>query len=204
MVNLDWRVESRAGVSLVTLVVENPTPTPRRVRVANRLDGPIRPPRREGVPEAGWDDGGFEGVVAAGATRALGYACPAPPAEPPAELVWTERAGETERAGKTEDRDGGPVASEATPEGVVRALGTARPPADAVPASLPEPRSASAIPDAVASWLTAVEERAADDDGDGDELTADDSAALDAVAHRIEALRSRESEPSPADSGRSP
>ena len=128
MVTLDCRAESRAEISLVTLVVENSTETARRVRVANRLDGPVWPPRREGVPEAGWDDGGFEGVVAPGASRALGYASPAPPADPPAELVWTERAGETEaeRSPDTFDDD-------ATPEGIVRALGDPRPPADAVP-----------------------------------------------------------------------
>ncbi|WP_135829836.1 DUF7857 domain-containing protein [Halorussus halobius] len=126
MVDLDWRVESRADVSLVTLVVENPTATPRRVRVANRLSGPVRPPRREGVPEAGWDEGGFEGVVPADATLPLGYASPAPPDEPPVELVWGERAGSA-------DRDCERTVPDESPDGVVRALGDARPPADAVP-----------------------------------------------------------------------
>jgi len=134
MVDLDWRVESRADVSLVTLVVDNPTATPRRVRVANRLDGPVRPPRSEGVPESGWDDGGFEGVVPAGGTRPLGYASPAPPDEPPVELVWTERAGSTVSADSERER----AVSEESPEGVVRALGDARPPADAVPTASPD------------------------------------------------------------------
>ena len=134
MVNLDCRAESRAGISLVTLVVENPTKIARRVRVANRLDGPVWPPRREGVPEAGWDDGGFEGVVAPGEFRAWGYACPASAEEPPAEVVWTERAGETERTRRTERAgDSDSFADERTPEGVVRKLGDPRPPADAVP-----------------------------------------------------------------------
>jgi hypothetical protein len=146
MVNLDWCVESRAGVTLVELTVENPTEVARRVRVANRLDGPLWPPRREGVPEAGWDDGGFEGVVPPGDRRALGFASPstptssappASPAEPPVELVWTERAGRTERPENTEST------VEATPEGVVRALGDARPPADAVPTPS---RNADAVP----------------------------------------------------------
>ena len=159
MVSLDWRVDSRDGVALVELTVTNPTDAARRVRVANRLDGPVWPPRREGVPEAGWDDGGFEGVVAPGGRRALGYASPIPAADfpgtdsgtdasvadSPAEIVWTERAGETERAdaaaesaaaasvGLSAVESGAVSEVEPTPEGVVRALGDARPPADAVP-----------------------------------------------------------------------
>lgn len=155
MVNLDWRVESRAGISLVTLVVENPTDAAQRVRVANLLDGPVWPPRREGIPEAGWDDGGFEGVVGPGESRSLGYATPATPAEPtpteepsaepsvepptdstepPAELVWTERGGETEQPRETEaEIESATFEDETTPEGVVRSLGDPRPPADAVP-----------------------------------------------------------------------
>ena len=135
MVSLDWRVDSRDGVTLVELTVTNPTDAARRVRIANRLDGTVWPPRRQGVPEAGWDDGGFEGVVAPGGRRALGYATPASAADPPVEIVWTERAGEFE---STRDRDFERATEsnstiDATPEGVVRALGDARPPADAVP-----------------------------------------------------------------------
>jgi hypothetical protein len=121
----------------VELVVRNPTAIARRFRIGNRLDGPVWPPRREGVPAAGWDDGGYEGVVEAEDRRALGYASPLQsgespaeaedspaeaPSEPPAELVWTERAGDSESPD-----------AEATPEEVVRSLGDPRPPADAVP-----------------------------------------------------------------------
>jgi hypothetical protein len=138
MVELDSRVETRDGVALVELVVRNPTATARRFRVGNLLDGPLWPPRSRGVPEAGWDDGGFESVVPAEDRRALGYASPVSDgaksdslAEPPAEIVWTERAGETEA------ENDAPFAAEetpeATPEGVVRSLGDHRPPADAVP-----------------------------------------------------------------------
>lgn len=209
-VDLDWRVEPQAGVALVALVVANPTPAPRRVRVANRLDGPVHPPRREGVPEAGWDDGGFEGVVAPGATRPLGYACPAEPAEPPVEVVWTERAAATERGygGKAEDAvadEPTAIDDDPTPESVVRALGTARPPADAVPtgapasgtagpsdADAPATDTASAdadLPDPVASWLAGVAERATRRNDGTPAPTDDDRAALAAAARRIEALR---------------
>ncbi|MFC4448622.1 hypothetical protein [Halorussus aquaticus] len=216
MVELDCRAESHAGVTLVELVVRNPSTTARRVRVGNRLDGPVWPPRREGVPAAGWDDGGFEGVVAAEDRRALGYATPAsaesavevePPTEverpaedrPPAELVWTERAGESEG-----EADSDTFGDDATPEGVVRALGDPRPPADAVPAaeSNPERETAtpeSPIPGAVEAWLSAVEARA---EGETDSVvpsqpTPEHVAALAAVARRVERLRARRSRRSP-------
>jgi hypothetical protein len=195
MLELDSRVETRAGVALVELVVRNPTATARRFRVGDRLDGPVWPPRREGVPAAGWDDGGFEGVVAAEDRRALGYASPVSssdgPPRPAAELVWTERAGDSE----TPD-------SKATPEAVVRSLGDPRPPADAVPT----PRSgrpersetggtsnpAHRIPDPVESWLAAVEERADESSATSDpdpNPDPDDRRALGAVARRIDRLR---------------
>jgi hypothetical protein len=200
MVELDSRVETRTGVALVELVVRNPTATARRFRVGNRLDGPVWPPRREGVPTAGWDDGGFEGVVAAEDRRALGYASPVssdestaeaetspdePPSEPPAELVWTERAGDSESPD-----------SDATPEGVVRSLGDPRPPADAVPApgfgesERSEAGSASnpapEIPDPVESWFASIEERT---DENSDTPGPEDRRALGAIVRRIDRLR---------------
>ncbi|WP_135806053.1 DUF7857 domain-containing protein [Halorussus marinus] len=183
MVDLDWRVEAQAGVSLVELTVHNPGRTARRVRVANRLDGAVWPPRREGVAAAGWDDGGFEGVVAAGGRRALGYASPAAPTEPPAEVVWTERAGVAEPADRS--------ALRATPDGVVRTLGAARPPADAVP----RPTEPDPVPDAVESWLGALDDRST-------APTAAEREALEVVARRAGALadRSADERPSPGDS----
>jgi hypothetical protein len=233
MVELDWQVERGAGVALVELVVRNPADAARRVRVGNRLPGPVWPPRREGVPAAGWDDGGFEGVVAARDRRALGYASPVPTDEsdrnpeavdidtadhdpvgdPPAELVWSERAGAS--ASETDD-----FADEATPEGVVRALGDPRPPADAVPAaeatgerdgppadapvSEPPPPDA-VVPEPVDAWLSAVEARA-DDESEPPTPTLADRAALGAVAARIETLRNadRPQRPPSDSAGRSP
>ncbi|UPW01963.1 hypothetical protein M0R88_07670 [Halorussus gelatinilyticus] len=210
MLELDSHVERREGIALVNLVVRNPTDAPRRVRVGNRLDGPVWPPRCEGVPAAGWDDGGFEGVVAARDRRALGYASPVtaerddePAVSPPAELVWTERAGASESGTET-----GSFADAETPEGVVRALGDPRPPADAVPVA--EPRSAadpaadadplvpdesetdSSVPEPVEAWLSAVEERAdADARESGPDLRPADRNAVGTVADRIDALRRR-------------
>ncbi len=170
MVTLRWTTDERDAVTLVELVVENSTETPVRIRIGNRLDGEVWPPRSEGVPDAGWDDGGFEGVVGAGERLSLGYASPSIPTdtpntqkqpesdEPPAEIVWTERAAEprprTQPGGFGLDGRDVSMTIEPTATGVVRALGDSRPPADAVPLpNRPE------LPDAVKTWLSAVETR---------------------------------------------
>jgi hypothetical protein len=89
--DLDARVTTAAGVTFVAVRLRNPHPVAQRVRLANRLDGPVLPPRTEGVPEAGWDETGVTAVVPADGTRALGYACPAPPTESPVVLAERER-----------------------------------------------------------------------------------------------------------------
>jgi len=115
MATLDWHVTEEGGVTLVSLVVESETAE--RVRVTNCLDGPVWPPRRQGVPEEGWDEEGYEGTVEAGGRLLLGYASPADPAEPPARVT---------SLGPAED-----VAA-ATAREVVRTLGDPTPPRDAV------------------------------------------------------------------------
>lgn len=116
--HLSTWTETAGESTLVAAVIRNDDPGPQRVRVTNRLDGPVWPPRVHGVPAAGWDDGGFEGVVAGDDLLALGYATPAEPADPPAELAWVEPAGESE--------------PETTARSVVRERGDPRPPADVV------------------------------------------------------------------------
>ena len=122
MVEFDCTASGHDGVTLVTVHLRD-IDVPTRVRVQNRLDGPVWPPRSEGVPEAGWTDTGFAGVVGKG-SHALGYATPAPPTGDPAELV---------EAVPEPDSDPVWTATE-TPDDVVRRLGDAAPPADAVPA----------------------------------------------------------------------
>jgi hypothetical protein len=117
----DWSVDEVADVSLIELSVHNPTAVDRRVRVESRLDGPVLPPRDGSVPEAGWDERGYAGVVPAGERLALGFAVPAPPTEPPVSVSDEGRATDEER--------------EATAADAVRALGPADPPADAIPAA---------------------------------------------------------------------
>lgn len=129
MVTIDATALTHDGVTLVTAILEG-GPVPTRVTLRNRLDGPVWPPRRAGEPVAGWTDDGYEGVVPADETVALGYACPAPPEgetdDPPLDVVSTERAP-----------DGGDGAFD-SPSAVLRGLGGPAPPRDAVPLPAPE------------------------------------------------------------------
>jgi len=211
----DWSVTSldgHEGVALVTVDLRNPSPVDRGVRVRNRLDGPVLPPRRAGVPDPGWDETGFEGIVAADGRRTLGYACPAPVERPPVTVV---------DEGRADGMESDPAAA------AVRDLGDPRPPSDAIPGSTAvddgrdesgEPTDPNAVdgdpvPPAVESWLAAVEDRI----GRGERLTngsveattaaleADDAAAvtvldaqlsadaaaLEAVAERVASLADR-------------
>ncbi|POG56798.1 DUF7857 domain-containing protein [Haloferax marisrubri] len=145
----DIDVTADDGVALVSVRVDNDAPVARRVRLRNRLDGPVLPPRRAGVPEPGWDDDGFEGVVPAGSTVALGYAVPLSP--PTVGDAATDREDSTDCDGVADDFDARPEravdidvlgraheaaqSANSTPDDAVRSLGSARPPADAVPVS---------------------------------------------------------------------
>jgi hypothetical protein len=123
----------------------------RTVRVEPAGDGPIWPPRRRGVPAAGWDPTGFEGRVAPGEPLALGFATPG---EVPDEPVVVRAVDE--------------AASDPDAADVVRRLGDPRPPRDAVavPESItsrPTERAATSrgpphptVPDAVTDWLATM------------------------------------------------
>lgn len=113
MASLDWEFTRRDGITLVELYVT--ADTDEQVRIESNLE-PVWPPRRQGVAVAGWDDTGFDGTVDAGRPLVVGYATPAQPEEPPAELVSPEESE-----------------SETTAREVVRTLGDASPPRDAVP-----------------------------------------------------------------------
>lgn len=122
--DLDWTQQSAAGVSLVTARLRNERATDRRVRLGNRLDGPVLPPRRNGVPEAGWDRDGVTTVVPADESVALGYACPAPASTPPVAI---------ESVGPADDRIEGTDAVAA-----LRELGDHRPPREVLEAGSEE------------------------------------------------------------------
>jgi len=113
--DLDWTLETGDQVTLVRVRLRNERATDRAVRVRNRLDGPVLPPRRNGTPEAGWDRDGATMVVPAGETVALGYACPAPEAEPPVDIGEVEPVEGSEKG-------------ESALDAAVRELGDHRPP----------------------------------------------------------------------------
>ncbi len=134
MVTFDCSASHHDGVTLVTVHLRDIT-GPTRVTVRNCLDGPVWPPRSEGLPEAGWTASGFSGVLTPG-SHALGYATPARPESPPAELADAVPVPEAETG----------EARSTSPADVVRELGDPSPPADAVPAaqsSPPEPTAHS-------------------------------------------------------------
>lgn len=113
MVTLDWQQTRRNGTTLVEVLVRSDITT--GVRIESILT-PVWPPRRQGVPVAGWDGNRFEGKIEAGEWLVLGYATPAEPTEQPATV-------------EAIDSD---TSIEHSPRSLVRALGEAKPPRDAV------------------------------------------------------------------------
>lgn len=85
-------------VTFVELIVE--ADRPHRVRIAFHHDGPVWPPRTDGRPADGWDDGGVTTRVDGGVTP-LGFATSTPPAGVAVDLV-----------------DAAPIDPDGAPEGV--------------------------------------------------------------------------------------
>lgn len=130
MVDLETATHRAGDVTLVECRLESDGP--RRVRVVNRLAGPVWPPRRRGVPAEGWDGDGV--TVTVEGRVGVGYATPAPPADPPAAITAVEDPASTvDRAGD-DARFEAAVDVTATRAGVVRELSDPRPPSDAIPA----------------------------------------------------------------------
>jgi len=179
---LETETHRRRGVTLVAARVVNDEAHAARVRVADQCGGSVWPPREDGLPVAGWDDGGWEGVVAAGETRALGYATPAEPANPPAGFAWTERAADAEPS-PVEGARSDPTAGETrtggdpSPGETLADLGDPRPPRDAITPPT------TVLPDAVRDWLDGVSTRA--ETGDATDTDRERVAALEARAARL-------------------
>lgn len=95
MVDVDTDVARRNGVTFVRAVVTNERETPQRVRLRNRLDGPVWPPRFGAVTAPEWDGATWETVVEPGQRLGVGYACPAEPDSggEALELVSASRSG---------------------------------------------------------------------------------------------------------------
>ena len=125
MVSLRWDLTRVEEVTLVELAVASE----HDAAVTIRSDvAPVWPPRRRGQPAAGWEGDSFQGRVAAGERLVLGYASPGAPVEPPARVVHTAPPGGS---------DGPPTA-----RALVRSLGEASPPRDALSVSDRDSRDA--------------------------------------------------------------
>jgi hypothetical protein len=171
MVSLTCDTTTAGEATLVTLSLSSAEPT--HVRVENCLDGPVWPPREQGVPAAGWNEEGFAGVV--DGHLALGYACPAGPADQPAHIVEEQPPTDEE---------------EPTARSLVRELGDASPPQDAVGVTVDSVGSGSEVdstgtaspPPAVTAWLDKIEQRLAHADRlSGATSVAEAADAVDAV-----------------------
>lgn len=181
MLDVDWCVHEADGVMLVAAVIENTAPVDRKVGLVSRLDGAVMPPRQRGLPESGWNEEGFEGVVPAKGRLSLGFAAKSPPEEPPVEIADAGRAtGGSDVAMES--------SSDRTPTDLLRDLGSPAPPRDAVPvaasgASAPATGPGTGghtdqpVPAPVTGWLDDVEERV-----DRAERLADPSAVDAATA----------------------
>lgn len=131
---------TRAGITLVSVVVTNPHDEPVRFRLANELDGPVWPPRTNGRIEAGWDADGYEGVLDPGERVSIGYATPAPEESPAAVIERVERVegsdprSDNGREGRSPPQPGGEQAAGSGPlsgfERALRSFQDPRPPRD--------------------------------------------------------------------------
>ncbi|NHN41786.1 hypothetical protein G9C85_09100 [Halorubellus sp. JP-L1] len=128
MVNATQCSTRRGGVTFVHVVVENESTERRRVRLDVDCDGAVWPPRRRGVPEAGWDADGVTVTVAGGRTRGLGFATPAATAS--VALVDVEGRGGIAESDPLVESAG---TDSVDVDGVVRALGSFAPPLAATP-----------------------------------------------------------------------
>ena len=143
MVEVSWTTARPGGVTLVAVRLDNRVESAgvdaHRGRLVPLLDGPVWPPRVEGVPAGPWDcadaDAARSGAASSGATRSdaavevvvptgrvgsVGFASPAVPVDPPVEVDAVEPADDV-------------AAVDPSPEDVLRVLGDPSPPRDAVP-----------------------------------------------------------------------
>ncbi|MEZ3162301.1 hypothetical protein ABNG03_10070 [Halorubrum sp. RMP-47] len=160
---LDWSVDRGEGASLVGVRVRNDGAVPRRVRIESRLDGPLFPPRRGGVPESGWDATGVTAVLDSGERAAFGFAALADPTDPPVEIASVEPASVDENGGHGTAEDGTePVRA------AVRDLESHRPPRAAVDGGGGPDRAASERSDAAVSGSGGEGVGRAEDGADGE------------------------------------
>jgi hypothetical protein len=218
MVRLECTHESLDGVTLVECRLASEVPE--QVTLETTHEGPVWPPRRQGVPEAGWAGSEWSGLVPADRPLALGYATPVEPDERPMRVVASEPASD--------------APASPGPRDVLRALGDPRPPRDAVEPDggqtitdagpEPEPRPAERSPggnpdstlDAIERRLERAERLAAVDSVDEARVAVEavggieavrglvaqldrDRETLDRLATRVTSLRDRAAVTVPVD-----
>jgi hypothetical protein len=179
MLTCDCSVARLGSAVLVEAVVASDASVPVRARLSARTDGPVWPPRQNGVPERPWADGELSLVVPPDGRTAVGFATPADPGAPPVEVV--------EAAPAPEPDDDGPV-PDPTPNGVVRALGDGRPPRDAVPLPDVSGDGSDGAPDESAPPASDDADRSVDPDGD---LPRTVAAWFDAIERQVAAAEQR-------------
>jgi hypothetical protein len=161
MPTLECEVDRRGGLTLVECIVHNDTADRRRVRVTNRLDGPVRAPPAETLGP-GWTDGTATCTLAPGERAALGYASPAPPRERPVELAHevVERASGVadERGERVVEGDEG-SGTEAPTVPAPQPSAERHAGADGAEETVRPDGAGVALPPAVAAWLSALERR---------------------------------------------
>lgn len=170
MASVDCTSVETAGVTLVG--VRLAASDAERITIEPTHEGPVWPPRRQGVPEAGWDGDRWSGTVHPDRERALGYATPADVEAPAVEIVETATAGRDE-------------ADEVDAAGVVRALGDHRPPRDAV---TPPGERPTEEPGPGGAGTEGSDPSPEAEDGGRDSADVPDLAAVEARLDRAESL----------------
>lgn len=186
MPTLECSAVRESGVTLVEARLASDAR--RQVSVEATHDSPVWPPRREGVPAAGWSEDGWTGVVPADGTVALGYATPDDVSGRPLRIAGTDPP----------DDEG-----DATARDVIRSLGDARPPRDAVGVLTPdgggavrtmEPAVEGGGLEAIASRLDRAETLATVDSVEDARASVTEVGGMDAVrdlAAQVERDRKR-------------
>lgn len=200
-----WDVDREGGVSLVRCRVRNDDAVPRRVRIESRLDAPVLPPRRGGVPEDGWDERGVTLRLDPGERRALGFAARASPTDPPVEVAEVAAADPAAESGTPGASEGSDRAASTTAT-ALRRLGDHRPPRDAVAGRSgrtvgpgePDPRDGEAESDPPVGETPATPEVSEGDDADSDpepdapvSRSGEPTGWADGVAERLDAVEAR-------------
>ncbi|MFP8951675.1 hypothetical protein ACLI4Z_01710 [Natrialbaceae archaeon A-arb3/5] len=96
MVAVETQTERWNGITFVRGTVTNTRTTPQRVRLEPQSDGPVWPPRWDGLTSPEWTDGRWESVVEPDRTRGFGFATPADSATVSVEVTAVSRAASDE------------------------------------------------------------------------------------------------------------